>query len=50
MAATELAATGRLECVVKPLFGTNRTSSNVRSSVAIGGKPDMARTSSNRRE
>ena len=36
MAATELAATGRLECVVKPLIGTNRTSSNVRSSVALG--------------
>lgn len=40
---------------MKPLtamspVGTNRTSSNVRSSVAIGGKPDMARTSSNRRE
>jgi len=30
--------------------GTKRTSSDVRISVAIGGKPDMARTSSNRRE
>jgi hypothetical protein len=26
-------------------FGTNRTSWNVRSLVAIGGKADMARTS-----
>jgi hypothetical protein len=25
-------------------IGTNRTTSNVRSSVAIGGNPDMART------
>jgi len=25
-------------------FGTKRTSGDVRSSVAIGGKPDMART------
>jgi hypothetical protein len=24
-------------------FGTNRTASNVRNSVAIGGKPDMTR-------
>jgi hypothetical protein len=32
-----------LAAVHESVTGTNRTSSNVRSSVAIGGKPDMAR-------
>jgi hypothetical protein len=31
-------------------FGTNRTSGDVRSSVANGGKPDMARTAQFGRE
>ena len=33
-----------LVAVHESAFGTNRTPGNVRNSVAIGGKPDIART------